>query len=66
MLLEIVGLVLVGVLLVISLWGLYNVPILATGVKDFRKNRQKPQKKSPADKFYPLFQLLYPLEMKGP
>jgi cellulose synthase/poly-beta-1,6-N-acetylglucosamine synthase-like glycosyltransferase len=65
MLLEIVGLALVGVLLVISLWGLYNVPILATGVKDFRKNRQKPQKKSLSAKFLPTFSIVVPVRNEG-
>ena len=65
MLLEIVGLVLVGVLLVISLWGLYNVPILATGVKDFRKNRQKTQKTSLSDKFLPTFSIVVPVRNEG-
>ena len=65
MLLEIVGLVLVGVLLIISLWGLYNVPILATGVKDFRKNRQKTQKTSLLDKFLPTFSIVVPVRNEG-
>jgi cellulose synthase/poly-beta-1,6-N-acetylglucosamine synthase-like glycosyltransferase len=65
MLLEIVGLVLVTVLLIISLWGLYNVPILATGVKDFRKSRQKPQKKSLSDKFLPTFSIVVPVRNEG-
>src|SRR3990170_7783472 len=65
MLLEIVGLVLVGVLLIISLWGLYNVPILATGVKDFRKNRQKTQKTSLSDKFLPTFSIVVPVRNEG-
>ena len=65
MLLEIVGLVLVTVLLIISLWGLYNVPILATGVKDFRKSRQKPQKKSLPDKFLPTFSIVVPVRNEG-
>jgi len=61
MVLETVDLVLVGVLLIISLWRLYNVPILATGVKDFRESRQKPQKKVSQISFHLLFQLLSPL-----
>jgi hypothetical protein len=61
MVLEPVDLVLVGVLLIISLWRLYNVPILATGVKDFRESRQKTQKKVSQISFHLLFQLLSPL-----
>jgi cellulose synthase/poly-beta-1,6-N-acetylglucosamine synthase-like glycosyltransferase len=49
------------VLLIISLWGLYNVPILATGVKDFRKNRQKPQKVSLTEKVLPTFSIVVPV-----
>jgi cellulose synthase/poly-beta-1,6-N-acetylglucosamine synthase-like glycosyltransferase len=62
MMLEIVGLVLIGVLLSICLWGLYNVPILATGVKDFRKSRQKQQKKSLSDKLLPTFSIVVPVK----
>ena len=61
MVLETVDLVLVGVLLIISLWRLYNVPILATGVKDFRESRQKPQKKSFSDKFSPTVSIVVPV-----
>lgn len=62
MLLEIVGLVVVTVLLSICLWGLYNVPILATGVRDFRKSRQKPQKKILADTLLPTFSIVVPVK----
>lgn len=62
MMLEIVGLVLIGVLLSICLWGLYNVPILATGVKDFRKSRQKQQKKSLSDELLPTFSIVVPVK----
>jgi cellulose synthase/poly-beta-1,6-N-acetylglucosamine synthase-like glycosyltransferase len=60
--LEIVGLALVGVLLSICLWGLYNVPILAIGIKDFRKNRQKSQKKRLSDEFLPTFSIVVPVK----
>jgi len=62
MLLEIVGLVIVAVLLSICLWGLYNVPILATGIQDFRKNRQKPQKKTLTDTLLPTFSIVVPVK----
>jgi cellulose synthase/poly-beta-1,6-N-acetylglucosamine synthase-like glycosyltransferase len=62
MMLEIIGLVLVGVLLSICLWGLYNVPILATGVQDFRKSRQKSQKKNLSDEFLPTFSIVVPVK----
>jgi len=62
MLLEIVGLVIVAVLLSICLWGLYNMPILATGIQDFRKSRQKPQKKTLADTLLPTFSIVVPVK----
>ncbi len=62
MLLEIVGLVVVAVLLSICLWGLYNVPILATGIQDFRKNRQKPQKPTFSHKLLPTFSIVVPVK----
>jgi cellulose synthase/poly-beta-1,6-N-acetylglucosamine synthase-like glycosyltransferase len=62
MILGIIGFVLVGVLLTISLWGLYNVPILATGVRDFRKNRQKSQKKRVSDELLPTFSIVVPVK----
>ena len=62
MLLEIVGLVIVAVLLSICLWGLYNVPILATGIQDFRKSRQKPQKKTLTDTLLPTFSIVVPVK----
>jgi cellulose synthase/poly-beta-1,6-N-acetylglucosamine synthase-like glycosyltransferase len=62
MLLEIVGLVIVAVLLSICLWGLYNVPILATGIQGFRKSRQKPQKKTLTDTLLPTFSIVVPVK----
>jgi cellulose synthase/poly-beta-1,6-N-acetylglucosamine synthase-like glycosyltransferase len=62
MILEIIGFVLVGVLLAVCLWALYNVPILATGVKDFCKNRQKPQKKRAPDELLPSFSIVVPVK----
>jgi cellulose synthase/poly-beta-1,6-N-acetylglucosamine synthase-like glycosyltransferase len=62
MLLEIMGLVIVAVLLSICLWGLYNVPILATGIKDFRKSRQKTQKKTLTSTLLPTFSIVVPVK----
>jgi cellulose synthase/poly-beta-1,6-N-acetylglucosamine synthase-like glycosyltransferase len=62
MLLAIVGSVIVAVLLIICLWGLYNVPILATGVQDFRKNRQKQWKQIVTDTFLPTFSIIVPVK----
>jgi cellulose synthase/poly-beta-1,6-N-acetylglucosamine synthase-like glycosyltransferase len=59
---DIIGFALVGVLLTVCLWALYNVPILATGVKDFCKNRQKPQKKRVPDELLPSFSIVVPVK----
>jgi cellulose synthase/poly-beta-1,6-N-acetylglucosamine synthase-like glycosyltransferase len=59
---DIIGFVLVGVLLTVCLWALYNVPILASGVKDFRKNRQKHQKKSVPEERLPYFSIVIPVK----
>jgi cellulose synthase/poly-beta-1,6-N-acetylglucosamine synthase-like glycosyltransferase len=59
---DIIGLVLVGVLLAVCLWALYNVPILASGVKDFRKNRQKHRKKSFPEERLPYFSIVVPVK----
>jgi cellulose synthase/poly-beta-1,6-N-acetylglucosamine synthase-like glycosyltransferase len=62
MILDIVGVTIIGVLLVISLWSLYNVPILATGIKDYCKNRQKTQKKRLSHEFLPTFSIVVPVK----
>jgi cellulose synthase/poly-beta-1,6-N-acetylglucosamine synthase-like glycosyltransferase len=62
MITDIIGFVLVGVLLTVCLWGLYNVPILASGVKDFRKKRQKLQKKSIPEELLPSFSIVVPVK----
>ncbi len=62
MIFDIVGLFLILVLLSICLWGLYNVPILATGVQDFRKNRQKPQNAFLSDRPLPTFSIVVPVK----
>lgn len=59
---DIIGFFLVGVLLTVCLWSLYNVPILATGVKDFCKKRQKPQKKRASDELLPSFSIVLPVK----
>ncbi len=62
MIIEIIGFVIVGVLLTVCLWGLYNVPILATGVKDYCKNRQKPHKQRVPDELLPIFSIVVPVK----
>jgi len=60
MILDIIGLVLIGVLITVCSWALYNLPILASGVKDFCKKRQKPQKQNIPDEFLPSFSIIVP------
>jgi cellulose synthase/poly-beta-1,6-N-acetylglucosamine synthase-like glycosyltransferase len=60
MILEIVGLALVAVLLSICLWGLYNVPILVTGVRDFRESRKKSEKKTFSNERLHTFSIIVP------
>jgi cellulose synthase/poly-beta-1,6-N-acetylglucosamine synthase-like glycosyltransferase len=62
MITDIIGFVLVGVLLTVCLWALYNVPILASGVKDFRKKRQKTQEKSIPEELLPSFSIVVPVK----
>jgi cellulose synthase/poly-beta-1,6-N-acetylglucosamine synthase-like glycosyltransferase len=59
---DIMGFVLVGVLLTVCLWGLYNMPILATGIQDFRKSKQKSQKRHFSDEFLPTFSIIVPVK----
>jgi cellulose synthase/poly-beta-1,6-N-acetylglucosamine synthase-like glycosyltransferase len=59
---DILGFVFVGVFLAVCLWALYNVPILASGVKDFCKKRQKPHKKSVPDELLPSFSIVVPVK----
>ena len=62
MITDIIGFILVGVLLTVCLWALYNVPILASGVKDFRKKRQKPHKKAVPEDQLPSFSIVVPIK----
>jgi cellulose synthase/poly-beta-1,6-N-acetylglucosamine synthase-like glycosyltransferase len=62
MITDIIGLILVGVLLTVCLWALYNMPILASGVKDFCKKRQTPQKKNMPEKLLPSFSIVVPVK----
>jgi cellulose synthase/poly-beta-1,6-N-acetylglucosamine synthase-like glycosyltransferase len=62
MITDILGFVLVGVLLTVCIWALYNVPILASGVKDFCKKRQKTHKKSVPEELQPSFSIILPVK----
>jgi cellulose synthase/poly-beta-1,6-N-acetylglucosamine synthase-like glycosyltransferase len=62
MITDIIGLILVGVLLTVCIWALYNVPILASGVKDFRKKRPKHCQKTVQDEHLPSFSIVVPVK----
>ena len=62
MITDIIGFILVGVLLTVCLWALYNVPILASGVKDFRKKRHPPHKISIPENQMPSFSIVVPVK----
>ena len=62
MITDIVGVILVGVLLTVCLWALYNVPILASGVRDFRKKRQKPNNRVVPSEHLPSFSIVIPVK----
>jgi cellulose synthase/poly-beta-1,6-N-acetylglucosamine synthase-like glycosyltransferase len=62
MITDIVGFILVGVLLTVCLWALYNLPILASGVKDFCKKRQTHSKKRVPDEDLPSFSIVVPVK----
>jgi cellulose synthase/poly-beta-1,6-N-acetylglucosamine synthase-like glycosyltransferase len=59
---DILGFILVGVLLTVCLWALYNVPILASGVKDFRKNKQNHHKTSVPEEQLPYISIVVPVK----
>jgi cellulose synthase/poly-beta-1,6-N-acetylglucosamine synthase-like glycosyltransferase len=62
MILDIAGVTIIAVLLIISLWSLYNVPILATGIKDYCKKRQKTQKNRLFHESLPTFSIVVPVK----
>ena len=62
MLTDVIGFALTGVLLALSVWAFYNMPIFATGVKDFLKNRQKRPIKHSIPQLLPNFSILVPVK----
>jgi cellulose synthase/poly-beta-1,6-N-acetylglucosamine synthase-like glycosyltransferase len=62
MITDIIGFVIIGVLLTISLWAFYNMPILASGVRDFCKKRGTSQKKIGLEKGFPSFSIIVPVK----
>jgi cellulose synthase/poly-beta-1,6-N-acetylglucosamine synthase-like glycosyltransferase len=65
MILEILSLTLIGVLLFVTLWSVYNMPILAMGVKDFRKKRPKLQRANIPKELLPTFSIVVPVKNEG-
>jgi hypothetical protein len=64
MLLDVTGLIPVVEFLSICLWGLYDVPNLAIGIKDFHRDWQKPHT-SLSTEFLPTFSIVLPLFCLG-
>lgn len=62
MITDVIGFILVGVLLTVCLWAIYNVPILASGVKDFCKKRHKSSKMSLSEGHLPSFSIIVPVK----
>ena len=62
MIADIIGFLLVGVLLTVSLWAFYNTPILASGIRDFCKKQQKPHRKAIPEKLLPSFSIIVPVK----
>ena len=62
MITDVIGFILVGVLLTVCLWAIYNVPILASGVKDFCKKRHKSRKMSLSEGHLPSFSIIVPVK----
>jgi cellulose synthase/poly-beta-1,6-N-acetylglucosamine synthase-like glycosyltransferase len=65
MLETVAGFILIAVLLTVSLWALYNVPIIATGVRDYCKKRQKSRKESSSERYEPTFSIIVPVKNEG-
>ena len=62
MITDVIGFVLIGVLIAVCSWALYNLPILASGVKDFCKKHQKSQRKNVPEELLPSFSIIVPVK----
>jgi cellulose synthase/poly-beta-1,6-N-acetylglucosamine synthase-like glycosyltransferase len=62
MIFDIVEFVIIGILVTISCWGLYNMHILATVITDYCNNRQKTKKKHFSHELLPTFSILVPVK----
>jgi cellulose synthase/poly-beta-1,6-N-acetylglucosamine synthase-like glycosyltransferase len=60
MIVEMVAFVLISVLFIVCIWTLYNLPILASGVKDFYKKRQKHIEGNSSKVDLPFFSIVVP------
>ena len=62
MLADVMGIALTGVFLALSVWAFYNMPIFATGVRDFLRSRKKGLLKKPRSELLPTFSILIPVK----
>ena len=62
MLADVMGIALTGVFLALSVWAFYNMPIFATGVRDFLRSRKKGLLKKPRSELLPTFSILVPVK----
>jgi cellulose synthase/poly-beta-1,6-N-acetylglucosamine synthase-like glycosyltransferase len=64
--LGIIDLVFICLFAVIYAWAFYNLPIIATGVRNVRKNRLRPQSQDVAElKILPSFSIIVPAKNEG-
>jgi cellulose synthase/poly-beta-1,6-N-acetylglucosamine synthase-like glycosyltransferase len=60
MIFDLVEFAVIGMIITISCWGLYNVPVLTTGI-DYCKNRQKTKNKHFSHELLPPFLIVVPV-----
>jgi cellulose synthase/poly-beta-1,6-N-acetylglucosamine synthase-like glycosyltransferase len=63
--LTIVYVALIGAFFAVYAWSFYNLPILATGVRNLRKAKQVSKKKRVADDRLPTFSIVVPVKNEG-
>ena len=61
MVIDVIGLALVGISIVVFLWAFYNIPIIVAGFHDLYKSRKKVQK-SPSPSKLPTFLIVAPVK----
>ena len=62
MILEVADFILVGALFIVCLWSVYNLPILAIGVREFSKNRRNSGRDSGSRNCMPSFSIIVPVK----